>query len=335
MSLISLFVVNNAPNCVNEVVEQIDITGCTQFTVKLNVSSSAAGPFNIYENSTLSYPLYSGVSRNQLLSGVTVNVGCLTPTPTNTPYLTPTQSSATGVTPTMTSTVTPTPTRTSTQTPTVTPTRTATPTMTPTVTPTKTMTPTPSAIVYYAYLFIEPVSANTEFNEWMYSGGSTFRGFSNGIAPSTSASTFTQQMNRYLSYSGWSVNAPSVRNAQISPVSGGVDAYGNSIQAYLFKTHEVPAGTVNGYAWYTWVIATGSTNGFVVSNIGVNDSGNPNSMSPVMMNDVYYDMVVNYTGSTIPTGNYRVYTTFGATNMRLDNSLYNIYFKGNALNNLT
>lgn len=314
MPLTSLFVVNTATNCNNYIEEQINVTGCTEFTVQLNVSSNAAGPFDIYETSIGGTPLYSGVSRSDLISGITVNLGCFTPTPTPTPTLTPYL------------TLTPTPSVTTT------PTSTATPALTQSATPTISVTPTQSSITYYAYLFIEPVSANTEFNEWMYSGGSSFRGFSNGIAPSTTQNTFNNQMNRYISYSGWNVNAPQIRTSQISTTSGGVDSFGNSIQAYLFKTHEVPANTVDGYAWFTWVIATGYTNGLKVGNIGVNDSGNPNSLTPVLMNNTYYDMVVGYTGSTIPPNYYRVYTTFGASNMRIDNSLYNIYFKGNALN---
>jgi len=95
---------------------------------------------------------------------VILNVPEPTPTPTPTPTVTPTMT----VTPTVTPTITPTnnicqpsstPTTTPTNTPTlsVTPTPGASQTPTPTQTPTKTPTPTPTP-VYFAYLFIEPVS---------------------------------------------------------------------------------------------------------------------------------------------------------------------------------
>ncbi len=219
------------------------------------------------------------------------------------------------------------PTPTNTPTPTITPTPSITPTNTPTLTPSI----TPSNTLYHAYLFIEPISENVNFNEWMSSGSSSFRGFSNGLAPSTNSVALTNQMNRYISYSGWGANSPSVGVADIVTLGGSVDAYGNLVQPYLFKTYEVSAGTVSGLAWYTWIISTGATNGFKVNNIGINDFGNPNSMIPVNMNETYYDLTFDYTGSTIPSGTYRLYTTFGMPNMRLDNSLFNIYFKGNSL----
>jgi hypothetical protein len=98
----------------------------------------------------------------------------------------------------------------------------------------------------------------------------------------------------------------------------------------LFKTHEVPADLVSGYSWFTWVVSTNGTNGDIINNIGVNDYGDPNSLTPVGVNSVYSNMNVQYTGSTIPQGNYRVYTTFNNTNFRLLNT-NNIYFKGNSL----
>jgi hypothetical protein len=164
----------------------------------------------------------------------------------------------------------------------------------------------------------------------MQSRSSAFRGFSNGIAPSINQGIFSNQLNSYLSFSGWGGNAPSVRSSNISRTSGGSDSFGNSIQAYLFKTHEVPADLVSGYSWFTWVISTTATNNEVITNIGVNDSGDPNSLTPIGVNSVYSNMSFQYTGSTIPQGLYRVYTTFNNTNFRLLNN-NNIYFKGNSL----
>ena len=94
------------------------------------------------------------------------------PTPTNTPTNTSTPNAPTPTnTPTMTLTPTPTNTPTNTSTPNApTPTQTNTSTSTQTPTPTKTPTPTPTP-VYFAYLFIEPVSGSTNIGEWMYNSG--------------------------------------------------------------------------------------------------------------------------------------------------------------------
>ena len=260
----------------------------------------------------------------------------MTPTPTAT--LTPTEtvtqtpSPTETATPTMTPTesMTPTPSVTTTATPSMTPTESPTPTAT--ITPTESPTPTPTPAPLVAYLFMEPTSANTTFSGWMAAGGvGSFRGFSNGILPSTVQATFDAQFNRYMDYSGWTINAPAVQNAPISTTTGGLDTYGNSIEAYKFQTHEIAAGTSAGNTWFTWIIATGATNGQKLSAIGINSLGNPNALTSTNMNATWYNLVVNYTGSTIPQGTYRVYSTFNATQSRINNSVNNIYFKGNTL----
>jgi len=226
----------------------------------------------------------------------------------------------------------PTPTRT--QTPTPTPTQTTG--LPPSVTPTNTITPTPSrtsGTINYAYLFIESYSARTQMNSWMLSQGSSFRGY-NINAPSISQSTFESQMNAYIQYSGWSVDMPAIRSEQVPTTSGGFDSFGNPIVAYTFMTHEVPSSIIDykEFAWYTWIVPTGSTNGMKYQLIGNNINGNPLSITNRIMNSTYYDLTVNYTGSTgIPAGVYRVYSTYGNTDFRIQNLGNNIYFKGGSL----
>jgi hypothetical protein len=247
-----------------------------------------------------------------------------TPTRTQTPTPTPTQTSGLPPSVTPTRTLTPTPTPTNTKTPT--PTR----GQSPTPTPTQTQTP---PTVNYAYLFIESYSARTQMNSWMLAQGSSFRGY-NINAPSISQSTFESQMNAYIEYSGWSVNMPAIRSEQVPTTSGGFDSYGNPIVAYTFKTHQVPSSVIdsNEFAWYTWFVPTGSTNGLKYQLIGNNINGNPLSLTNRVMNSTYYDLTVNYTGSTgIPAGVYRVYSTYGNTDFRIQNLGNNIYFKGGSL----
>ena len=338
MATYKLIVVNTDPICENSIENEITgVTACSRYFIQLNPSSHSKGPFNVYLDTINSVPLYTNITRNQFLAGITVEILCTTPTPTNTitPTITPTKTTTPTPSVTLTinltptSTITPTRTNTPTLTPSVTPTRTVTSTTTPTPTITPTVTPT-TPEEYDAYLFIEPVSLNLEFNSWMSAGGSLFRGFSNGIGPSISATTFSDQLNRYISFSGWGVNAPQVRTAKISQNSGGFDDYGNLIQAYLFKTHEVPAYLTTGYSWYTWVIPNLNTNRNLVSNIGVNEYGDPAALVPVNTNLLYAGLTVMYSGFTIPQDYYHIYTTFSNTNFRLNNN-NKIYFKGNSL----
>ena len=157
MSIYSILVTNNAPGCATEIEQQLTVTGCTSYIVRLASNSNALGPFNVYVDNVI---YYSAQTRNEMFNGVVVTLECITPSPTTTPTVTPTPTQTdpmTGTTttptttPTNTPTVTPTNTETSTSTPTptntTTPTNTPseTPTNTPTVTPTNTETPTSTA----------------------------------------------------------------------------------------------------------------------------------------------------------------------------------------------
>lgn len=148
MSLYSIFVVNTAPGCDNVVEQQLNVTGCTSYIVRLAQNSNALGPFDVYSSV---FPIgltgatlqYSAQTRTQMFNGVVVTFECVTPTPTTTPTPTPTPSFT--PTPSATPGATPTSTETPTQTPTNTETPSQTPTETPSQTPTETQTPTPSA----------------------------------------------------------------------------------------------------------------------------------------------------------------------------------------------
>jgi hypothetical protein len=247
---------------------------------------------------------------------------CGTPTPTPTPTVTP---SSVTPTPTPTSTITPTPSTTIGLTP--------TPTSTTTITPTPTITPSSTPSVGTAYLFIEPQSGSTNIGQYMFNNGYNFYGFTNSSGPTTSNPTqFNNDMNGYVSFTGWTGGVfPTVRTQMVPQVSGGFDAYGNSIEAYNFTTHEVPVNTVSNQAWYTWIIPTGATNNLIQYQIDVNSFGNPNSMTTLIMDSTIYTKTFNYTGSTIPTGVYRVYTTFADLSFYLDNGGNTIYFRGNSV----
>jgi hypothetical protein len=335
-----IIVVNEASGCQNAVTNQYTITGCNQTVlVKFNGTNNAVGPFDIYTGSTGTTAVYTGVTRIEMISGVTLTLTdpsafCGTPTPTPTPTITP---SSVTPTPTPTSTVTPTPSVTIGLTPTPTPSVTIgitpTPTSTTTPTPTPSITPSSTPSVGTAYLFIEPQSGSTNIGQYMFDGGYNFYGFTNLSGPDTSSQVlFSNDMNGYVSFTGWTGGVfPTVRTQSVPQVSGGVDAYGNSIVAYNFTTHEVPVNTVSNQAWYTWIIPTGATNNLIQHQIDVNSFGNPNSMTTLIMDSTIYTETFNYTGSTIPTGVYRVYTTFADLSFYLDNGGNTIYFRGNSV----
>jgi len=280
---------------------------------------------------------------------VILNVPLPTPTPTptvtSTPTVTPTPSITPSVTPTFNPcNISPTPTQTPSVTPTITTTPTNTPTPnapspTPTVTttttttptPTKTPTPTPTP-VYFAYLFIEPVSGSTNIGQWMYDNGRNFFGFTNYSQPTQNQVQFNIDMNTYIDFSGWTSGLfPNLIQQTVPQVSGGEDNFNNSIVAYNFLTTEIPSDYVNGFGWYTWMIPVSLTNNERQILIDLNTSNNPNLLTGVMTESTIRTNTFTYTGSTIPSVTYRVYTTYPAGDFLIDNQTTDIYFKGGSV----
>jgi hypothetical protein len=303
-------------------------SGTTRGTLQLLINTILVDSNTLDAGSTWTITFNTGLTENDLVEIRLMDA------PTPTPTLTPTNTQ----TPTVTATVTQTPTNTPTVTATVTETPTNTPTVTetPTNTPTLTQTPTPTSPPFQAYLFIDRNETTIRglLNTWMASQGSAFRGFNLGT-PSTTQATFDSQMNAYFAYSGWGVSEPTILTAPISTTSGGNDAWGNPITAYKFQTIQVPNTTVPAaeVAWYTWVVATGMTNGQKYSTIK-NGNANPPAVD-LTVNSTLNGVVVNYSGSTnIPAGTYRIYTTKSSPGSNITNGGNNWYFQGGTLVNL-
>jgi hypothetical protein len=280
---------------------------------------------------------------------VILNVPLPTPTPTPTVTRTPTTTPTPTVTPTVTPSFnpcppgppSPTPTKTTTPTNTVTPTITSTPnapTPTPTTTPTSTVTQTPTKTptptptpVYFAYLFIEPVSGSTNIGQWMNSRNRNFFGFTNYSQPSQNQTQFNIDMNTYVDFSGWTNGVfPSIIPQTVPQISGGEDQYNNSIIAYNFLTTKIPSGYVNGFGWYTWIIPVSLTNNQRQIMIDINTSNNPNLLTGVGLEPTINSYTFTYTGTTIQPITYRVYTTYPNTIFKI-NDTQNIYMRGNTI----
>ena len=269
---------------------------------------------------------------------IILNVPLPTPTPTPTVTTTPTTTPTPTVTPTVTPSFNPcppipptrTPTPTKTPTPNVTSTPGASQTPTPTQTMTKTPTPTPTP-VYFAYLFIEPVSGSTNIGQWMYDSGRDFFGFTNYSQPTQDQTDFNIDMNTYVDFSGWTSGLfPSLIQQTVPQVSGGEDQYNNSIVAHNFLTTKIPSGYVNGFGWYTWMIPVSLTNNERQTIIDLNTNNNPNLLTGIGTEQTINSYTFTYTGTTIPPTTYRVYTTYPNTIFKIIDT-QNIYMRGNTI----
>jgi hypothetical protein len=306
----------------------------SQVILRLSLDSNAIGPFSLYTGSTSTTPILTGQTRDQLVAGVVVNLDAAV---TGTTYTLIFQNNQPGCDQNTVSkqiTVygdgnTPTPTPTQTPTPTLTPN--ASPSATPTHTPTPSATPGGGGN-NIAYLFIEPQNNSSDIGGYMYNNYSAFTdffGFTNLSSPDFSNQTqFEIDMNYYIDYSGWTDSTlPLIRTQSVPQSSGGVDSFGNTIVEFNFTTHEIPAGTVNGSGWYTWIIPTSATNGMIQTIIDLSINGNPNSFIPFGTDYSLYQHEFEYTGTNIPSGNYRVYSSFVDPAFYITNS-QDIYFKG-------
>lgn len=306
----------------------------SQVILRLSLDSNAIGPFSIYTGSTSTQPLLTGQTRDQLVAGVVINLDAAVTGTTYTLIFQNNQPNCDQNTVSKQITVygndnTPTPTPTQTPTPTVTPN--LSPSETPTQTPTPTSTPPPAGN-NIAYLFIEPQNNSKDIGDYMYNNYSAFTnffGFTNLSSPDFSnLAQFEIDMNYYIDYSGWTDSTlPPIRTQTVPQSSGGNDIFGNLIVEFNFTTHEIPEGTVNGSSWYTWIIPTSATNGMIQTIIDLSINGDPNNFISFGTDSSLYQYEFEYTGTNIPSGNYRVYSSFVDPAFYIANS-QDIYFKG-------
>jgi hypothetical protein len=317
MATYSILVTNNADGCTTEIEQQLTVTSCTSYIVRLTSTSNAVGPFDVFVDSVI---YYSAQTRTEMLNGVVVNLECLTPTPTITPTNTPTPS----ITPTIG--VTPTPTPTVTETPTNTPTPGLSPSPTPTNTETPTNTPTPTStppVVYYAYIFPEPLDSTSQasLGQYLYSSGSTWYGYGNsGGAPSIT--NYSNNLEIYANYSGWTDgggNFVTPVTSFIGPlrqtVGVGTDSFGCPQDQYTFGTVEITSSAVTPsiqYNYSIWIPLAGvndSMNNMTVD-VGTSacDTGLFDGYIPESV--LASTTVTLLSGSAIPEGPYRVLWNF-------------------------
>ena len=340
MALYSILVTNNYDGCTTEIEQQVDVTSCTNYIVRLTSNSNALGPFDVFVDSVI---YYSAQTRTEMLNGVVVTLNCVTPTPSITPTNTPTPSitPTIGLTPTPTPTVTETPTNTPTpgggSTPTPTPTVTTTPTETPTNTPTPTSTP---PVVYYAYIFPEPLDSTSQasLGQYLYSSGSTWYGYGNsGGAPGIT--NYSNNLNSYAHYSGWTDSGGNFVTPVASLVGAirqtagvGSDSFGCEQNQYTFGTVEITQSAVTSgisYNYSIWIPLAGVNDSMNNMTVNVGTS----ACDEQLFNGYIPEPILAATpvtlesGAAIPAGSYGVLWNFVLpTTTPLGSSLF---FKGN------
>ncbi len=131
---------------------------------------------------------------------------------------------------------------------------------------------------------------------------------------------------------------PMYYTAEIPQSNGGLDSHGNLKSAFNFTTIKIPKGTIQGMGWVNILIpVSGMSNDTkkqktvsVYEKIGNTIVSNGTRVGTTYTtNSVMYSYLINYQGTKIPQGIYRLYTTYPSTGFRMNfDSTKDLYIKG-------
>lgn len=188
-----------------------------------------------------------------------------------------------------------------------------------------------------AYIFIEQYGKSPMIKAYLNTlpslvvGKMKFTGF-HGV----NGDAWKYNLPNYISMPHWTDGRlPQIVESEI-PQAGatGSDSYGNLIQSYNFKTVKISKNTINDqFSWVVVLVPINAMNGDTKKQTKiqvVEKLGNVTTSSTIYTTDnVLSGTVINYNGNRIPAGQYRVYSTYPFTGMRLNfNTTKDVYIRG-------
>jgi hypothetical protein len=185
-----------------------------------------------------------------------------------------------------------------------------------------------------AYVFIEPQLKTGLIAKYLKDTAKTqnFYGFWVGLGLKESNKT---DLIKYVDMPYWyNGNLPNIVETEVPQTSGGIDLYGKSILAYNFKTFKIAKNTINDWAYVTLLIPTSAMANDTKQQKTVECFYSVNGVIKTSQNfqvtgGASYSLIINYTGTRIPKGNYRVVQTWPGTYMRVKlNTTDDVFFRG-------
>ena len=189
-----------------------------------------------------------------------------------------------------------------------------------------------------AYIFVEPRSKHAMIKNHLktlpFTGRLPFLGF-HGVGLGENLKSNFPNFSNYINMPHWiDGRLPQIMQVDIPQTSGGIDTFGNPIEAFNFKTVKITKNTVNDQ--FSWIIvlipinAMGNDTKRQKQIEVVEKLGNVTRSRRIFLTEnVISNLVINYNGNLIPSGQYRVYSTYPSTGMRLSlNSTNDIYIRG-------
>jgi hypothetical protein len=199
-----------------------------------------------------------------------------------------------------------------------------------------------STITPKAYIFVEPHSKSVMIANYLNnipqssSFNRRFLGFF--VGPGVAVQ---HNLLHYIDMPHWyDGRLPSIIQAEIPQVNGGIDEYGNPKIAYNFTTVKIQKNTVSGFGWINILIPVSAMSNdtkrqksiFTYEKIGERLVTNGTVQRRIYnTNSVMYNYTFNYQGNRIPKGVYRLYTTYPDPGMRANlNTTKDFYLRGNS-----
>jgi hypothetical protein len=215
----------------------------------------------------------------------------------------------------------------------------------------------PSTTIPKAYVFIEPQLKTKLIVDYLKTiprriqvvGNTPFLGRTPFYAFFTGVGLFNTNYTDLLNYIDmpywYDGTLPSVIQSEIPQTTAvGVDNFGNPLKQYNFKTVKINKGTLGPVRQFGWVMVlipvTAMANdtkkqvsiAYCEKNGTKIVSSANNTQTVINTNTMLHSYLLNYTGSRIPVGQYRVYSSYGSgSSMRIGfNSVNDVYFRGNS-----
>jgi hypothetical protein len=181
-------------------------------------------------------------------------------------------------------------------------------------------------------------NVNTDIAVYMTTYGSgNWSGFQSSGLPDFTDPSQINDFKIWMDWSGFKTGTTNNLNGTISvnipQTSGGVDSFGNAIEAYKFLTTEVPSNTVRGNIWYVVLAPLSMTNNQTYDKVGINYNGNATSLTLTNTDPNTKAQNIVYSGSNFVNTTYRIYTNSSNWNVGAPGvfDITNNYFRGGTL----
>jgi len=189
-----------------------------------------------------------------------------------------------------------------------------------------------------AYIFIEPNTKYSIISSYLKSVPKSplyslpFIGFF-GVNGQAWMYNFPNYVDMPYWYDG---TLPQIIQSDIPQTSGGADLYGNPIKAYNFKTIKISSNTVNSLSWIIVLIPINAMNNDTKRQKTISCTEKYDGITLTNKNltnhltdNVLSGTIINYQGNKIPKGQYRIYSTYPSTGLRINlDSKSDVYLRG-------